>query len=410
MELKRLFLLAAVILSAVHVVGQTDPHLQGRAFMVKEQYDSAVIYLENALLKDPGDLEIMVQLGLCRFKQNDFTAAYDAFYEVERRRTGMASYYLSKTELKRNHPDQALKYLRIHLSSRYRLPEKEILLDEEIGQLESHPGWQKLWNEKKWYSAGDRDFQEAMFQKDNGNYLDAINLLNKLEKQGYERSRVQAEKADIYSILGNEKTARTEIKAAVESDVRNLDALMIHAGYLVKDASYEDAVIELSKLIRKDPARFEAYLLRARAKSGNGDLRGAIQDMDSYLAYFPEDDHAHYQKGLIQFSHGRYLNAIQSYNRSLELNSGEASYYFARGVTYAATGTVRYAEKDLSMALDLDPLNGETWYEKGRVSEKLGKQQDACHCYGKAFQYGIFEARDYLDKNCTMNHGGEEQR
>jgi tetratricopeptide (TPR) repeat protein len=125
-----------------------------------------------------------------------------------------------------------------------------------------------------------------------------------------------------------------------------------------------------------------------------------MEDMNLYLKYFPSNDEAIYRKGMIQYENGSYLNAIQSFNEALKLEQGKAEYYFARGKTYASTGTIRYADKDMSMALDLDPLNGEIWYEKGLVSEKLGDLTAACHCYSKAFQYGIFEARDLLDTNC----------
>jgi Flp pilus assembly protein TadD len=103
---------------------------------------------------------------------------------------------------------------------------------------------------------------------------------------------------------------------------------------------------------------------------------------------------------MIQFNHGRYLGAIQSFNKALSLDKGKAEYYFARGRTYAATGTTMYAEKDMSMALDLDPLNGQIWYEKGKLAEKLGTIENACFCYRKAFQYGIYEAGELLNQRC----------
>jgi hypothetical protein len=55
---------------------------------------------------------------------------------------------------------------------------------------------------------------------------------------------------------------------------------------------------------------------------------------------------------------------------------------------------------DMSMALDLDPLNGKRWFEKGSLSEKLGDINTACHCFRKAFQYGVFEAGERVEKNC----------
>jgi tetratricopeptide (TPR) repeat protein len=313
----------------------------------------------------------------------------------------MGSFYLAKSEVRLNHPEQALKYLRIHLSSRYKKPESEILLDEDINTLEGSAGWQQLWDEKRWYNSRDQTFQDAMFLKSQGDYLEAINQLNTLEKQGYKKSLVLSEKAAIYEELGNIKAARSALNSAVKSNARDLDALQELAVLQLADGDIEDAVNGFHRLLRQDPARFEAYMQRAEALSEMGDLDGAISDMELYLNYFPEDDSAFYRKGLIQFQHGKYLNAIQSFNKSLALNDGKAVYYFARGRTYAVTGTTRYAEKDMSMALDLDPLNGEIWFEKGKLAEALGSVENACHCYQKAFQYGVFEAGELINARCN---------
>ena len=402
-------LLAILLLTSALVSGQVDPYMAGRAFMSQKMYDSAAIYLEKALKVTSGDAEILFQLGISYFKGHNYPAAREAFYEVEKRRNGMGSYYLAKTEVKLSHSELALKYLRTHLSSRYKKPEHVILLDEELSTLEDTKGWHQLWNEKKWYNSGDIDFQEAMFLKDNNNYLEAINLMNKLEKQGYKRSLIHTEKATIYKELGNVKASRSELRSAVKSDVRNLDAVQQLARIQIEEGSGEEAVAALTRVIRQDPARFEAYILRAKARSLQRDLSGALEDMDLYLTYFPEDDDAIYKKGLIQYENGKYLNAIQSFNLALSLDKGKAAYYFARGKTYASTGTNRYADKDMAMALDLDPLNGEIWLEKGRLSEKLGDRIGACHCFHKAFQYGIYEASEFLDNFCNGQDGNRKQ-
>lgn len=378
--------------------GQSDPYLSGRASMIDGSPDMAADFLEEALLESPGKAELFYHLGLARFELQDYPAARDAFYECEKRRKGMGSFYLAKIEAKLNHEQQALKYLRIHLSSRYKISESEILLDEDLSTLEGLPGWQQLWNEKKWYSGPDMEYQQAIYLKKQGDLLGAINVLNKLEKQGYKRSMVQTEKAILYQDLGNLKAASSSLKSAVKSDARNLDAQQQLAGILAAEGDAEEAVAGLDRVIRQDPARFGAYIQRAEALSLTGDLTGAIKDMDLYLAYFPKNDSAIYLKGMIQFAHGKYLDAIQSFNESLALNSGKSEYFYGRGRTYAATGTTRYAERDMSMALDLDPLNGEIWFEKGKLAEQLGDITDACHCYQKAYQYGIFEAGELSSK------------
>lgn len=379
---------------------QDDPYLNGRACMSEQLYDQAVSHLNEALRQNPGETEIYYQLGISYFRLQNYPAAHHAFYEAEKRRKGKGSFYLAKCEVKLNHPQKALDYLRIHLSSRYKLSEAEILLDEDLASLDKLPGWQQLWEEKRWYSSGDKEFQEAQFLKKQEEYLEAINMLNKLERQGYKRSLVQSEKARIYSKLGNTKAAQSSWESAVKSDVRNLDAAQQLALVQLEEGDAEESVTLLNKVIRQDPARFQAYLQRAEARSQSGDLSGAMEDIELYLRYFPKQDEAIYQKGLIQFDHGKYLDAIQSFNAALELEQGKAAYYFARGRTYASTGTIRYAHKDMSMALDLDPLNGEIWFEKGRLAMELGDMSDACHCYQKAYQYGIFKAGEFLNSHC----------
>jgi tetratricopeptide (TPR) repeat protein len=398
--MKKWMILAWLAFPGIGAAGQADPFLAGRACMQQGLYDSARVQLEVALASHPGDADILFQLGICQFHLDRYPAARESFYEAEKRRTGMGSLYLARTEMRMNHPELALKYLKIHLESRYRVPEQEILLDEDLSSLEDHPGWQQLWNEKEWYSSTDKEFQEALFMAEHGEELEAINQLNRLEKQGYERSLVQAEKARIYADLGNKKAARSAWQDAVRSDTRNLDALYHLSASQLENGDPGEALQGLSRVIRQQPDRFEAYLLRAEARSATGQLNGALEDLDVYLTYFPESPGAQYRKGLIQYDHGKYLDAIQSFNRALEGDAGKAEYYFARGRTYARTGTTRYADRDMSMALDLDPYNGEIWFEKGKLSESLGLPDDACHCYRKAFQYGIFEANKILEKRC----------
>ncbi len=395
------------IISAVLLVlvipgrAEVDPYLAGRAFMVQARYDSALIHLNKANEMDPGQTNILMNIGLCYFKTNKFPAAREAFYEAEKRREGLGSLYLAKTEVRLNHPELALKYLRVHLSSRYKVPEKEILLDPELTQLEGSPGWQSLWNEKRWYNPAEEEFQEAQFLKENGDALEAINILNKLENQRFKRTLVYSEKAEVYAMLGNKKATRSSLRSAVQSDTRNLDALMKLSSLQLKNGDLEEALGGFNRLIRQEPDRFEAYLLRANARSRSGNLGEALEDINLYLTYFPKQHSAIYQRGVLLYEHGKYLDAIQSFNRALEMESGIADYYFARGRTYASTGTTRYAEKDMSMALDLDPYNGEIWFERGKLAEKMSNGTAACSYFKKAYQYGVYEAGVLIDQSCN---------
>ena len=287
-----------------------DNYLLGRAYMVREHYDSALVHFDLALEKNPGNIDILYNRGLCHFNLRQYTKSHEDFYQVERRQKGMASYYLAKTEVRLNHPEQAVKYLRIHLSSQYKMPERDILLDDELSTLEKRDDWKALWNERTWYNKNDRDFQEALLSISKGSYLDAINTLNDLERTGYNKSKVLTLKAEIYELLGNQKAMMSEIDKAVKSDVRNHKALHIRAKYYLLDGKYREALSDCDKLIRLNPSDFDAYLVRAVAKSETGDLNGAVEDIDIYLIYFPRDDSAYFLKGKIQYGHNKYLLSL----------------------------------------------------------------------------------------------------
>lgn len=399
--MKKWMILLIMFVSAVPGHGEVNLYLAGRACMIQEKYDSALVHLNQALELEPGNTDILMNVGLCHFKINQNPEAKKAFYEANKRRQGLGSLFLARTEVRLNHPELALKYLKEHLESRYRIAEKDILLDPELSQLERSPDWQQLWNEKEWYSGSDKEFQEALFLKENGDALESINILNKLEKQNYQRTLVYSEKAEVYYMLGNEKAARSALRSAIKSDVRNLDAVMRLASLQVESGNMEEALTGLNRVIRQEPDRFDAYLLRAEARSKSGKLTEALEDLDLYLSYLPAQHEVIYQRGLILYEHRRYLDAIHSFNRALEMDKGNANYYFARGRTYASTGTTRYAERDMSMALDLDPYNGEIWFEKGKLSNKLGDVSAACHCFKKAYQYGVLEAGEFIDQSCN---------
>ncbi|MFO7671313.1 MAG: tetratricopeptide repeat protein, partial [Bacteroidales bacterium] len=140
--MKKWIISVIMLIMALPGRGEVDPYLAGRSCMIQEKYDLALVHLKRANELKPGESDILMNLGLCHFKMNNNPAAREAFYEAEKHREGIGTLYLAKTEVRLNHPELALKYLREHLKSRYRVPEKEILLDPELSRLEGNPGWQ----------------------------------------------------------------------------------------------------------------------------------------------------------------------------------------------------------------------------------------------------------------------------
>ncbi len=375
-------------------------YLKARSHMLTENYDSSLYYFNKAVKENRDDYDAIFYRGISYYKLNLFPSANKDFRQVNNRYNGKASLMLAKTELRLNHPEVAINFLREHLSSYYKIAEKDILLDPELSALEGTSAWNNLWREKEWYNHLDNQLQEVRYLMSSGDDLEALNILSNLEKRGSKATLVHQYKSEIYLRNGNEKAALDELSKSVKTDYRNLDARKLRASLYIGREDFTNALNDYKIILRQDPSLFEYYILSAKLMSELNDYKGALNEIGIYQMLFPSNDNAYFEEGNIHFAHGKYLNALTCYNKALALNEGIAEYYYARGISYAATGTHLYAVKDFSMSLDLDPLSADTWFAKGLTDMALGDNSAACFDFRKAAQYGIFEARSYVGKLC----------
>ncbi|MEX0987185.1 MAG: tetratricopeptide repeat protein [Bacteroidales bacterium] len=395
-------IIATFILQATFGQGPGEPenYLKARSLMKIERYDSALQFLNLAVQKNPGDVDAIYNRGICNYELKRYEAAISDFLFTNKRRSAQASLMLAKTEARLNHQELAIKYLKEHLGSYYRIPEKEILLEKDFASLENTAAWKSLWKEKEWYTQFDRDLQEVSYLRSKGRTPEAINLLHDLDKKGFKRSDVNQQLAEIYMASGNQKAALKVLDKSIASDTRNMEALKLRIKLYMLNGDYAHAKKDCDRLLRQAPDEFDHYLVSARISSKLGNYKDALRSVEFYLALYPDSHQAYNELGEIQYDNGKFLDALTSFNKTLELESGEAGYYFNRGRTYAAAKTYKYAEKDFSMALDLDPADPETWYFKGLTDLELGKKEIACYNFKKALQLGKFEARDYINRIC----------
>ncbi len=377
-----------------------DNYLKARSLMLMQNYDSAVYFLNLAETSNPGNTDVIYNKGLCSFELKRYDDAISNFLIVNKRKGGMASLMLAKTEARLNHQELAVKYLREHLSSFYKKPEKDILLDADLARLETSVAWKSLWKEREWYNKYDKQLQEVVYLESTGENLDAINILNELNEKGYKRTLVNQYLADIYLSSGNKKAAMDALDKSIKADTRNMESLKKRVDLYCEEGEFEKAKTDCGRLLRQAPDEFEYYLISGKINVQLGNYDQALENVEFYLRFYPRSENGYNTLGEIYYDQGKYLKALPTFNKALELNSGSARSYFNRGRTYAATKTFKYAERDLSMSLDLDPSDSEVWFTKGLVDMELGNNEIACFDFKKALQYGKYEARTYIEQLC----------
>ena len=140
--MKKLFIIVflwLLIIPWAYSQQKPDPFLKARALMVKEQSDSALILFNQLLATDPGNYEATYQRGILLFQEVRILAAKKDFLRVNEEVKGKASFMLAKTESRLGNVQQAIFYIRQHLNSRYKLPQKAIFLEPHLHSLEHHP-------------------------------------------------------------------------------------------------------------------------------------------------------------------------------------------------------------------------------------------------------------------------------
>ncbi len=105
--------------------------------------------------------------------------------------------------------------------------------------------------------------------------------------------------------------------------------------------------------------------------------------------------------GEYYYDGGDYMNALKYFNINLKEDPVNSQYFKARGKTYLKTATYKYAMSDLSMSLDLNPDDAETWMYLGLAKIQSGDKTNGCSDLQKAQQLGNTEVLKYIVDNCN---------
>jgi tetratricopeptide (TPR) repeat protein len=106
---------------------------------------------------------------------------------------------------------------------------------------------------------------------------------------------------------------------------------------------------------------------------------------------------AFYARGVASFWLGDYRQAIQDYDKALELNYPKDDLaYYSRGVANSKLGDHRQAIRDYDKAIQLEPKYAPAFYARGAAYGKLGDSSREARDYKTAAKMGYKPAEDFL--------------
>jgi protein O-mannosyl-transferase len=110
---------------------------------------------------------------------------------------------------------------------------------------------------------------------------------------------------------------------------------------------------------------------------------------------------AHNYLGLALFAKGESMEAIDHYNRAIEIMPDFVEPYRNRGYAYAYLGRYRQALEDYNRAIRLNPENMDAYYIRGNIHAKLNRYQNAVEDYNKVIQMQNGNASAYYNRGLT---------
>lgn len=127
------------------------------------------------------------------------------------------------------------------------------------------------------------------------------------------------------------------------------------------------------------------------------DLENAIQAFNKAIQLNIKFAEAYNNRGNAYADTKEYDLAIADYNTAIEINPKDADYYYNRGTTYADKEQYDLAITDYNKSIELNPKLAGAFYNKALACEEIGQVDEAIKSYGQFLRYAPGNDKDILN-------------
>jgi tetratricopeptide (TPR) repeat protein len=393
--------LLVTVLFTLPVLSQTadEQYLAGCAQYIRGEYVASAESFTMAIERNNADYKLFIRRGASLLKNRETERALADFNEANIIYPGSADLWLAKTYALEGDQDNAIRLLKNHLNSPFRLPEDSIKKDAYFDKLQETADWYALW-QKNWYDDAEKAVAEARYYTAKKQYDHAIVLLDDGLRKDVANTSLTFARGKVFFEQGLYTAAISDFTFVITNNKELTEAFIMRAIAYLQAGRYRDAINDFNRALKNDPGDFRLYKYRASAYAGQKEWHSAIRDISFYLKYFENDIQSLYQCGDYYYEAGDYMNALRCFNQVLKEEPNNSMFYKARGKTYLKTSTYQYAMKDLAMSLDLNPQDAETWMFMGLAKIKSGDLVNGCSDLERSGKMGNAEALKHIIDFC----------
>lgn len=195
--------------------------------------------------------------------------------------------------------------------------------------------------------------------------------------------------ARIDLLLRSYEPALKRINAALREDSRLAEAYFLKGRLYMETGDTLTAASSFQTVVEVDPVRYDAYIqLGLLYAAAHDDL--AIEYFETARSLKPASIEALYDQAIYLQEHGdaegrRYQQALDLYDRILELDQDNASAAFNKGFVHLEyLGQYDSAAHWFNAAIERLPYYHQAYFNKGLALESMGETQAALEAYDAA--------------------------
>ncbi len=396
--MRTISILLIIILAGQNLFSQDKAALRAVFLCESEEYSEAIRHFA-AVPNLKTNAELLVLRGKCFLLSGKTQQAITDFSMANSLCPKQASLMLARAYAKLGNAQKAVEIITEHIKSKYRKPEKNIRYLIEFANIDKTPEWQAFIRSdlSKRYES---EMAEAYFEMSLNNKEKAILILDNLIARNDRIHRAYYLKGKVLIATKDYHEAKKNFEKALSLNKNNNEYRIEYARACALEGDDSKAFAVFSELIIKQPYKANLYFERSKVAERLNLHDIALNDLQVFTDAAPKSIAAELMKGKIYAKNNNNFKAIRCFNAVLKETEPTESLFLARADAYVKTKTYKMAIHDYSMALDLVPNNGKTYYKRANIHFQIGDNEKACYDLGKALHFGYVKARIKIMQNC----------
>ncbi len=231
-------------------------------------------------------------------------------------------------------------------------------------------------------------------------YDDAIKYLSKSIELNKKYSAAYYNRALAYENTGKVELAIADYSRYIQLEPKDIDGYKSR-GNLFLDLDNKKAISDFNAALAIDPKDSDSNVGLGRAKIGDEKYDDAIKYFDKALELDPRSAYAFHNRAYTFFLKNDFEAAIQDYDRSIAIDPS-AGRFLDRGNAYYGKGAKTEALEDFNRALDLEPNNYDGLIARGEYYADAAEYEKAIIDFESAIRIDGTKTDGYFDRGYTL--------